>query len=90
MYIKRKIESRLIEFSKGFPVIMLTGARQVGKTTILKNTNFGKEINYVSLDYPNLRRLARNDPELFLQTYEAPIIIDEIQYAPELFSTIKV
>ncbi|PIE77032.1 MAG: ATPase [Clostridiales bacterium] len=90
MYIKRTIESRLIEFSKNFPVLLLTGARQVGKTTVLKNTNFCKDINYVSLDYPNLRSLARQDPELFLQTYPAPIIIDEIQYAPELFPYIKI
>ncbi len=90
MYIKRTIESKLIEFSNNFPVVMLTGARQVGKTTVLKNTDFGDKLNYVSLDYPNLRSLARRDPELFLQTYEPPIIIDEIQYAPELFPYIKI
>ncbi len=90
MYIKRVIEQRLIKFSQSFPVVMLTGARQVGKTTLLKNTDFAEKINYVSLDYPNLRSLARRDPELFLQTYQPPVIIDEIQYAPELFPYIKI
>ncbi len=90
MYIKRVIESRLIEFSKNFPVLMLSGARQVGKTTVLKNTNFANKLNYISLDYPNVRQLARQDPELFLQTYQPPLIIDEIQYAPELFPYIKI
>ncbi len=90
MYIKRTIEDKIIEFSEIFPVVMLTGARQVGKTTVLKNLNLQKKLNYVSLDNPNLRTLARQDPELFLQTYQSPIIIDEVQYAPELFSYIKI
>ncbi len=90
MYIKRVIEKKILEFSKNFPVVMLTGARQVGKTTVLKNIEFGKKLNYVTLDYPNLRTLARTDPELFLQTYTPPIIIDEAQYAPELFPYIKI
>ncbi len=90
MYIKRVIEKKIIELSNNFPVVMLTGARQVGKTTILKNINLKKKLNYITLDYPNLRNLARTDPELFLQTYTPPIIIDEAQYAPELFSYIKI
>ncbi len=90
MYVKRSIEDKIIELSKNFPVIMLTGARQVGKTTVLKNLKLDKKLNYVTLDYPNLRTLARTDPELFLQTYAPPIIIDEVQYAPELFPYIKI
>lgn len=92
MYIKRAMEDRLEYMAKHFPVVMICGARQVGKTTLLKQMNEKKDnaINYVTLDYPNLRALAKNDPELFLQQYEAPLIIDEIQYAPELLSYIKI
>ncbi len=87
MYINRTLEKKIREVSKYFPVIMVTGARQVGKTTMLKNMN--KNMNYVNLDHPNIRTLAKEDPELFLQQYKAPLIIDEVQYAPELFPYIK-
>ncbi len=92
MYIKRAIEDRLEYLSKHFPVVMVCGARQVGKTTLLKELNKknNNEINYITLDYPNVRALAKSDPELFLQQYGAPLIIDEIQYAPELLPYIKI
>lgn len=91
MYIKRSLEKRVKYLSKHFPVIMLCGARQVGKTTLLKQiTKDRKDIQYITLDYPNIRQLAKQDPELFLQQYSAPIIIDEIQYAPELLPFIKI
>lgn len=92
MYIRRTMESRLEYLSRHFPVIMICGARQVGKTTLLKELNEirGNTIHYVTLDYPNIRMLAKTDPELFLQQYQTPLIIDEIQYAPELLSYIKI
>ena len=89
MYISRKMENRLLYLAEHFPVVVITGARQTGKTTMLKHT-LGDNITYVTLDYPKLRDLARNDPELFLQQYSAPVIIDEIQYAPELLPYIKI
>lgn len=91
MYIERKIEEKMRYLAEHFPVIVLTGARQTGKTTLIKETvGKNKDITYVTLDYPRLRDFARNDPELFLQQYTPPVIIDEIQYAPELLPYIKV
>lgn len=87
-YIKRNIESVVMRLSKGFPVVMVTGPRQVGKTTMLRHIN--KNINYVSLDNLNARDLAISDPELFLETYKTPLVIDEFQYAPNLLSYIKI
>lgn len=85
--IKRNLEKSIIELSKHFPVIMLTGPRQVGKTTLLENISKGRE--YITLDDLEQRRLAKQDPALFLQIHKPPLFIDEIQYAPELFSYIK-
>lgn len=91
MYIPRTLEAKLNYLAEHFPVVMVCGARQVGKTTLLNQLKKGhKELQYVTLDYPRLRSLAREDPELFLQQYQAPLIIDEIQYAPELLPYIKI
>lgn len=91
MYKKRAIEDKIEYMSKHFPVVLVCGARQIGKTTVLKHFADKKgRINYVTLDYPRVRQLAKEDPELFLQQYPAPLIIDEIQYAPELFPYIKI
>jgi len=76
------------EVANAFPVLLLTGPRQVGKTTLLEKIA-EKERKYVSLDDPVARQLAKEDPLLFLQRYEPPVIIDEIQYAPELLPYIK-
>lgn len=89
MYLKRQIESTIINISKSFPVLLLTGPRQVGKTTLLKHLA-GKERTFVTLDAPDVRMLAKTDPRLFFQTYKPPILIDEIQYAPELLPFIKI
>lgn len=89
-YIKRGIEKIIKDIEKTFPVIMLIGPRQVGKTTILKQITKNKKINYVTLDDLNIRALATEDPELFLRTYEPPLIIDEFQYAPNILSYIKI
>lgn len=91
MYIQRKIEKQLKYLSGHYPAVVISGARQTGKTTMIKEVcGKGDDITYVTLDYPRIRDLARNDPELFLQQYPAPVIIDEIQYAPELLPYIKI
>ena len=89
MYIERTIESTIKNVNETFPVLLLTGPRQVGKTTLLEMIA-EPERKRVSLDNPTLRTLARKDPELFLQRYEPPVLIDEVQYAPELFPYIKI
>ena len=88
MYIKRTIEKSIERANKFFPVVLVTGPRQVGKTTVLQNCE-KQPRTYVSLDTLENRELAKNDPTLFLQRYPAPVLIDEIQYAPELFPYIK-
>ncbi len=96
MYIHRIMEPKLNYLSEHFPVVIVCGARQVGKTTLLnqlkeKHANEkNRQIQYVTLDYPRVRNLAKEDPELFLQQYQTPLIIDEIQYAPELLPYIKI
>ena len=92
-YIKRTMEKTVEKMKKSFPVIMITGPRQVGKTTLLSimaDKNKNEKINFISLDDLNARALAIEDPELFLRTYEMPLIIDEFQYAPNLLSYIKI
>lgn len=89
MFYERTIEKNLRSISESFPVLLLTGPRQVGKTTLLtKMAENNRRI--VSLDSPTIRALARNEPELFLQRYAPPVLIDEVQYAPGLFDYIKV
>lgn len=91
MYITRTMETKLEYLSQHFPVVMICGARQVGKTTLLNQwKEKNREITYVTLDYPRIRILAKEDPELFLQQYKTPVIIDEIQYATELLPYIKI
>lgn len=88
MYINRTLEKHIKQLSNQFKVILVTGARQVGKSTLLKHCD--PERNYVTLDDYRAREMALNDPELFLQRYKAPLIIDEIQYAPSILSYIKI
>ncbi|MDR1910884.1 MAG: ATP-binding protein [Helicobacteraceae bacterium] len=87
MYIKRTIEAALKKVSGFFPITMVTGPRQVGKTTVLQNCDPKRE--FISLDNLNIRQLAKSDPLAFLRRFKAPILIDEIQYAPELLPHIK-
>ena len=88
MYITRTLQSFIVKAAKQFPVLLLTGARQVGKTTFLKHL-ISKKMTYVTLDDPLVLRLAKEDPALFLQRFIPPVLIDEIQYAPELLPYIK-
>lgn len=87
MYISRTIENKVKELTKEFKVLVVTGARQVGKSTMLKHC--APKRTYVSLGKPNIREFANTEPELFLQRYKPPVIIDEIQYAPILLDYIK-
>ena len=93
-YIKRAVEDTIARVSKMFPILLVTGPRQVGKTTLLlkmaeAQQNDGIARKYVTLDDPDVRYLAKHDPALFLQRYSPPVLIDEIQYAPELLPYIK-
>ena len=82
-YINRNIEKILKIAVKQFPSIIVAGPRQSGKTTLFKHL-FLKSHRYVSMDNPNLYQMAIEDPGLFFENYPPPIIIDEIQYVPEL------
>ena len=90
MYIRRSLEKVVEQVTQEYPVVLVTGPRQVGKTTMLQKLMEGTSRGYVSLDDLNERALAKNDPELFLQLHKPPVLIDEVQYAPELFTYIKV
>ena len=87
-YIRRDIEEKIISLSKEYSCILITGPRQVGKTTVLRQL-MDDNREYVTLDDLEERGLAKRDPAMFLQIHSTPIMIDEVQYAPELFSYIK-
>ena len=87
-YYPRTMRPCWLDASTEFPVLLLTGPRQVGKTTLLQHVA-GRERRYVTLDDPATRSLAIEDPALLLERYEPPILIDEIQYAPQLLPHIK-
>ena len=89
MYYERTIAATVRNVSETFPVLLLTGPRQVGKSTLLERMAEA-ERKRVSLDNPTIRALAQTDPELFLQRYAPPVLIDEVQYAPQLFPYIKI
>ena len=86
MYIKRTLEKEILEALEFFPIILLTGARQVGKSTL--SLKF-KEFEYITMDDTTLFSFAKNDPIGFIASLNKPIIIDEIQKVPELLSEIK-
>lgn len=87
--IKREAEETVKNISETFRVLLVTGPRQVGKTTILKEL-MPKNMNYVTLDDEVLREKAKKDPKMFLEEHPWPLLIDEAQYAPELFPYIKI
>lgn len=88
MYLTRHIEQTIQDAAKHYPVLMVCGQRQVGKSTMLYHIR-GEERAYVTLDDANARRLAEQDAELFFETYGLPILIDEFQRVPSLLLTIK-
>ncbi len=88
MQYHREISNKIKQLSKEFPVVVVTGARQVGKTTTLQQ--LFPQHNYVTLDIPSAAKFAEENPDLFLKKYPPPLIIDEIQYAPGIFRNLKV
>lgn len=89
-YIARSLETVIGEAAKEYPIVLVTGPRQVGKTTMLQKMMEGTDRGYVSLDDLNERNLAKSDPQLFLELHKPPVLIDEVQYAPEIFTYIKI
>jgi len=87
MWIKRKYEKTITEIFNQFPVVVLTGARQVGKTALVQKVF--PAFSYVSLDVPALSEKAEHSPHDFLDGHQEPLIIDEVQYAPSLFRHLK-
>lgn len=87
-YIKRNMEDVVSDLTKEYSCILITGPRQVGKTTMLEHLD--KSRMKVTLDDLQEKNLARTDPEMFLKLHKTPILIDEVQYAPELFAYIKI
>lgn len=88
-YIHRDLESKILSLSEEYAAVLITGPRQVGKTTVLRRL-MQENRTYVTLDDLEERAMAQNDPALFLQMHDRPILIDEVQYAPQLFSYIKI
>ncbi|MBR6061665.1 MAG: ATP-binding protein, partial [Spirochaetales bacterium] len=85
--ITKNFESRLQKALTFFPCVTLTGARQTGKTTLLKNML--PDYNYVTLDLPSIAAMAEETPEVFFGKYQMPLIIDKVQYAPKMFRYLK-
>lgn len=88
MYIKRHLEQQILNASKYYPVVMVCGQRQVGKSTMLNHIK-EPERRYITLDDGNARRLASTDPALFFETYGYPLLIDEFQRVPALLLEMK-
>jgi predicted AAA+ superfamily ATPase len=88
MWIDRKIQTQIVALSNKFPALVLTGARQTGKTSLLKHVF--PDYSYVSLDLAEAAELAEKSPEEFLKRFPPPVVIDEVQYAPGLFRNLKI
>ena len=88
-FIKRDLANKILELSQDYACILLTGPRQVGKTTLLCQL-MQENRNYVTLDDLDERRLAQQEPATFLAVHDTPLFIDEVQYAPQLFSYLKI
>lgn len=89
-YRHRLAEERFIKLNKIFKVVLVNGARQVGKTSMLKKLSKNSVRTYVTLDDINIRELAIKEPKMFFKKYDLPILIDEVQYAKNIFNEIKV
>ncbi len=90
-YIKRDMEALVVQTANEYPAILVTGPRQVGKTTMLEHIIEQHDLPHekVTLDDLSSRSLAKNDPAMFFQLHRPPVLIDEVQYAPELFVEMK-
>lgn len=88
MYISRNIENKIKSIDKSFPALIITGPRQVGKTSVLKHC-MKNDRQYITFDDLVIRQQFKNDPALFLQKYKGKLLIDEIQYIPEILSYLK-
>lgn len=88
MYIDRHLEKQVLDASRYYPVVMVCGQRQVGKSTMLNHIRM-PDRRYVTLDDGNARRLAANDPALFFETYGYPLLIDEFQRVPSILLEMK-
>lgn len=88
-YIVRNLERKFMKMNEVFKVLLVTGARQVGKTTMLKHLATGENRTFVTMDDAQNRELAERDPKLFFQMYKPPLLIDEVQKAPKLFEVMK-
>jgi predicted AAA+ superfamily ATPase len=86
------MQTVFLKLNEQYPALLITGPRQVGKTTMLQKLleTEGRRRRYVSLDDLNERALAKSDPAMFFQLHKPPVFIDEVQYAPELFTYIKI
>lgn len=87
MYIRRHLDTKIQQLMQQFPALLLTGPRQVGKSTLLQHT--ASDYGYVSFDDPLLLSQAKDEPALFMLNHPEKVILDEVQYAPELFSLLK-
>ena len=87
MYLERGVTDKLRKLVAAFPVVVVSGARQVGKTTLLRHVF--PDLDYVALDPSVDVENARAEPDIFLNNHRLPLVLDEIQYAPELVSAIK-
>ena len=87
MWIQRQYQDLIAESVLTRPAVLVTGARQTGKTSIL--AHMYPNYSFVSLDLPSMAELAENEPERFLREFPPPVIIDEAQYAPKLFRHLK-
>src|SRR5437016_901049 len=86
-YIPRQVTQKLLQLLEYFPSIVVVGARQVGKSTLIKH--LFPNYSYVLFDPFEDVQNARRDPDLFLDNHSLPLILDEVQYAPEVISAIK-
>ena len=89
-FIIRHAEKTIERLSSSFPAVLITGARQTGKTTLLKKSTDSKNIQYLTFDDPLEEESAKNDPQTFLEFHPFPFIFDEIQYIPDLFRYLKI
>jgi predicted AAA+ superfamily ATPase len=87
-YIHRSLERKFLRMSEFFKAVLVTGARQVGKTTMLRRLAAGQNRTYVTLDNLMARNLAKTDPVMFFVTFKPPVFIDVVQYPPDSFTQI--